>query len=173
MTVYLLRPRERLRSSDECVCLSDRISPEPHARSLVLYQFFLYMLPMSVARSFSGMLTIGRIAYRREGVTPLGTAQRGRSVISYDCLVHVWIVFYGRPIGQAVIFLACGFFLFFLAWSQRPQIGCLRYFYTWCGPSVNLECRSEMCCTRLAGNTEHNIAILAPSHKFVGLYLWN
>ena len=23
----------------------------------------------------------------------------------------------------------------------------------WCGPSANLECRSEMCCTRLAGNT--------------------
>jgi len=23
----------------------------------------------------------------------------------------------------------------------------------WCGPSVNLECRSEICCTRLAANT--------------------
>jgi len=32
------------------------------------------------------------------------------------------------------------------------QIGCLPYFHTWCGPSANLECRSEMCCTRLAGN---------------------
>ena len=30
---------------------------------------------------------------------------------------------------------------------------CLPYFHTWCGPSVNLECRSEMCCTRLAENT--------------------
>ena len=37
------------------------------------------MLPMSVARSSAGMLTIGRIAHRREGVT-------GLSVI-YDCLV--------------------------------------------------------------------------------------
>ena len=27
------------------------------------------------------------------------------------------------------------------------------YFHTWCGLSVNLECRSGMCCTRLAGNT--------------------
>ena len=26
------------------------------------------------------------------------------------------------------------------------------YFDTWRGPSANLECRSEMCCTRLAGN---------------------
>jgi len=26
------------------------------------------------------------------------------------------------------------------------------YFYTRCGPSANLECRSETCCTRLAGN---------------------
>jgi len=24
-----------------------------------------------------------------------------------------------------------------------------------CGPSANLECRCEMCCTRLAGNTGH------------------
>jgi len=23
---------------------------------------------------------------------------------------------------------------------------CLRHFHTWCGPSANLECRSEMCC---------------------------
>ena len=27
------------------------------------------------------------------------------------------------------------------------------YFGTWCGPSANLECRSEMCCTQLAENT--------------------
>ena len=43
--------------------------------------------------------------------------------------------------------------LFFLAESQWPQIGCLPHFHTWCGPSANLEYRSEMCCTRLAGNT--------------------
>jgi len=48
-----------------------------------LYQF-LRMLPMSMARSSSGMLMIGRIPYRREGDD--GSAQRGRSVI-YDCLV--------------------------------------------------------------------------------------
>ena len=48
-----------------CVCLSARISPEPHMWSL---PNFLCMLPMSVARSSSGMLTIGRIAYPREGV---------------------------------------------------------------------------------------------------------
>jgi len=27
------------------------------------------------------------------------------------------------------------------------------YFHTWCGLSVNLECRSEACCARLAENT--------------------
>jgi len=26
------------------------------------------------------------------------------------------------------------------------------YFHTWCGLSANLGCRSETCCTRLAGN---------------------
>jgi len=47
-------------------------------------------LPMSVARSSSGMLTIGRIAYRREGGD--GSAQRGGIVI-YDCVVFVVALF--------------------------------------------------------------------------------
>jgi len=42
------------------------------------------MLPMSVAQSSSGMLTIGCIACRQEGGD--GSAQRVRSVV-YDCLV--------------------------------------------------------------------------------------
>jgi len=87
---FLLRPRERLRSiaMSVClcvclsVCLSARISPETHAQPL---PNFLCMLPMSVARSSSGKLTIGRIAYRRERGDR--SAQRGRSVI-YDCLVY-------------------------------------------------------------------------------------
>ena len=33
--------------------------------------------------------------------------------------------------------------------SRRKLVS---YFHTWCGLSENLECRSEMCCTRLAGN---------------------
>ena len=66
-----------------CVCLSTTMSLEPHARSL---PNFLCMLPMSVARFSSGMLTIGRIAYRREGGDR--SAQCGRSVI-YDCLVYI------------------------------------------------------------------------------------
>ena len=60
-----------------------------------LYQF-LCVLPMSVARSSSGMLTIGRIDYRREGGD--GSAQRGRSVI-YDCLVIVIDVAHRRLNG--------------------------------------------------------------------------
>jgi len=50
-------------------------------------------------------------------------------------------------------YLSFVFFYFFLAWSQRSQSGCLPYFYTWCRSSANLECRSDMCCTRLTGNT--------------------
>ena len=42
---------------------------------------------------------------------------------------------------------------FFYLFPQRSEIGCLPYFRTWSGLSVNLECRSEMCFTRLAGNT--------------------
>jgi len=43
-------------------------------------------------------------------------------------------------------------FFFFLAYSQQLQIGWLPYFHTWCCLSANVECRSEMCCTRLADN---------------------
>jgi len=46
------------------------------------------------------------------------------------------------------------FYLFlFLTQSQPLQIGRLPCFDTWCGLGANLECMSEMCCTRLAGNT--------------------
>ena len=48
--------------------------------------------------------------------------------------------------------------IFYLLFYSSPNLsshrfGCLPYFYTWRGPSANLECRSEMCCSRLAANT--------------------
>ena len=72
----------------------------------------------------------------------------------------------GRPsrwaLARILVFWAVVssfFFLFFLAYSQRSQVGCLPYFFcTWCDPSANLECRSKMCCMRLAGNTGHKIS---------------
>ena len=36
--------------------------------------------------------------------------------------------------------------------SDRTLEGWLPYFDTWCGPSANLECRSETCCVQLAEN---------------------
>jgi len=45
-------------------CLSVREDISGTTRAI--FTKFLCMLPMSVARFFSGMLTIGRIAYRRE-----------------------------------------------------------------------------------------------------------
>jgi len=48
--------------------------------------------------------------------------------------------------------LSIFFFFLFLAYSQQPQVGCLPYFDTWCGPSANLECRFKRRCTRLAAN---------------------
>jgi len=53
---------------------------------------------------------------------------------------------------------------FFPRLFQPLQIGCLPYFHTWCGLSVNLRCRSEACCTRLAENTRRKkIAKNSPS----------
>jgi len=67
--------------------------------------------------------------------------------------------------------------LYFLAYSQPSQIGCLSYFHTWCGLSANLGCRSETCCTRLPeiqdAKYRQKFAICAQSHNFVGLYLRN
>ena len=90
LLLLLLRPRERLRSivmSMSSVCLSVR--GDISGITLAIFANILCMLPMSVARSSSGTLTIGRIAYRREGGD--GSAQRGRSVIN-DCLVVVFVV---------------------------------------------------------------------------------
>ena len=76
-----------------------------------------------------------------------------------------------RSVATSLSFL----FLFLLRLISvvASQIGCLPYFYTWCGPSATLVCRSEMCCTRLAGNAgprHQKFAIWAPSHNLVGLY---
>ena len=61
---------------------------------------------------------------------------------------------YGRPLYfAAVVSSLILLLLFFLAYSQRSQTGCLPYFHTWYGLSANLECMSEICCTRHAENT--------------------
>jgi len=55
-----------------------------------------------------------------------------------------------------IIFCSCGFYLlhlFYLAYSQQSGTGCLPYFHTWYGFSMNCECMAEMRCTPLAENT--------------------
>jgi len=53
---------------------------------------------------------------------------------------------------------------FFLASSQRSQIGCIPSLHTRCGPSANLGCMYETCCIRLAGNAgRKKIAKNSPS----------
>jgi len=78
------------------------------------------------------------------------------------------------------MFSSRGFFFLFIFFISSPNLSGRTldvYFHTWRGRSANLECMSETCCTWLAENTGHNndakIAIWAPSHKFVGLYLRN
>ena len=55
----------------------------------------------------------------------------------------------------ALWFLSSIFYLSSFFFSSRNLSGRRLYVYhtdTWCGPSANLECRSERCCTRLAAN---------------------
>ena len=91
----------------------------------------------------------------------------------------------GRPLYFTPVvtilffFFLLSFFLFFhrLMSPVADWMSTVAYFHTLCGLSANLECRSEMCCTRLAGNTgrknDAKIAICAPSHNFVELCLRN
>jgi len=72
----------------------------------------------------------------------------------------------------ALWFLSSSFFFF-----SSPNLSGRRldvYHTSCCGLSANLECRSEMCCTRLAEKYRmQKIAIRAPSHNFVRIYLRN
>ena len=142
--------------------------------------------PQGGAKSKTGRLNADEVAencvFRREVLS----SYCGRKFVTLSVHLHVRqdaarraglpataYPCYGRPIGQAILFWSCGFFYlssFFFSSPQRSQIGCLPYFHTWCGLSANLECRSEMCCTRLAENTgRQKFAICTPSHNFVGL----
>ena len=50
----------------------------------------------------------------------------------------------------------CGFFFYLFIFFSWPNLSCcvldVYYTSTWFDRSANLECRSEMCCTLLAGN---------------------
>ena len=104
----LLPPRAVGKYCDEYVCLRAclYVCPRRYLRNLTrdLYQFFSRrpMLHISVARSSSEMFTIGRIAYRQEGVFfPIENtlsagngnenAQRRRSMLSTIALLLLFI----------------------------------------------------------------------------------
>ena len=81
MRPFFTWPRERLRS----IVMSMSVCPRGYLRNHTrdLYRILCMLpMPMSVARSSSGTLMIGRIGGD-------GSAQRGRSII-YDCLVSIW-----------------------------------------------------------------------------------
>ena len=60
----------------------------------------------------------------------------------------------GRPSYFCPVVSSSIFYLFSspIISAVADWMSTIPYFYTRCGPRANLECRSEMCCTRLAGN---------------------
>ena len=80
--------------------------------------------------------------------------------------------FYGHPIGLAIILCSCGYYLFLslpILSGRRVDV-CHTSTH---GLSVNLKCRSEMCCMWVAENTRcrnyTKIRHLCSMHDFVGL----
>ena len=75
----------------------------------------------------------------------------------------------GRPLCFTAV--VSSFFLLFVTFSQRSQVGCLPYFPRMMCLSANLQCRSEMCCTQLAENTGcKNSPKICHLHTIVQLY---
>jgi len=98
------------------------------------------------------------------------------------CVADADIIFMGALCNRGPLYfcpVVSSFYLFSLPnLSRRRSDVYHTYFDTWCGPSAKLECRSETCCLRLAGNAgpkknRQKVVIWAPSHNFVGLYLHN
>ena len=71
----------------------------------------------------------------------------------------------------ALWFVSSSFF-FFLASPQWSQIGCVPYLHTWCGPSANLECMSEMRCMWLAENTGRKKSPSGHHHTTLSSYIF-
>jgi len=73
-------------------------------------------------------------------------------VIFCSCGFFLWSPY---VVGQTIIFSSCGSYLlsFFPRLISAVGDWMSNIIVTWCGPSVNLECRSETCYAWLAGNT--------------------
>jgi len=63
-----------------------------------------------------------------------------------------------------LLFVLSSFFLlFFPRLISAAGDWILPYLHTWCGLNANLRCRSDTCCTRLAGNTGRTKVAKNPS----------
>ena len=150
----------KTRTLSRCWNMGPRLSMQSHEQRAAFAEWYF-------ADLLSSGVSCGKLKTFKSGLVIF-------SLYVHDICLFLFILLWPPcGIGQAIIYLPCGFFFylsssFFLAESQPSQSGCLY---------ANLECRSEMCCTRLARNTgrknDAKIAIWAPSHNFVGLNLPN
>ena len=109
-----------------CVCLSVCLSVRENisGTTCAIFTKFLCMLPMSVARSSSATLMIGRIAYWQEGGD--GNTQRRRSVI-YDWLPCISCIDVALALQPSMLILL--FYNVFM--SMNGGLTC------WCRQAVN------------------------------------
>jgi len=168
---YLLSQRfQQIGQTDKICCVYITASNSSHRRP---WDWDLKKLSTEIKEITDVVCDYDVVRIAVECSHNVGVISRTVSVVCGSNCHLLWPLY---VIGQAIIFLPCGFFLsyFFPCLISAVADWILPYFYTWCGFGANLGCRSETCCTRLAEKYRtQKVAIWAPSHIFVGLYLRN
>ena len=99
----------------------------------------------------------------------LGSAGADASLISRHLVVAI-LVSYGRPgIGHAIIFLFCGFFLSSSCFFFPRLISAATDWMSTIVPHMNLECRSEVCCSPVITAVSSERAMIDTVHSSLQL----
>ena len=127
-----------------------------------------------LCRKWSDSLHLHSLSAEKTKPKHLEKPQLLRSLHIEPSILH----FYFWPpygLGQAIIFLPCGFFFFCLlllsTFFSSPNPSRCRL-DTWCGLSANLGCMSEMCCTWLAKNAGRKQSPSGHHHTTLSGYIF-
>ena len=172
MKMFNKKTRKMMRQS-----MSSRL--KKLVQRLIYYLYLLFLSSFVVILSGIGLAEIRWMWYCRR-ISVCWSVSLPYACIKTTCYRVARFLWLPCVADADIIFLSCFFFLFFrrlISAVAEWMFTILRHMMSWCGPSANLECRPETCCTWLAGNAgpknSQKITIWAPSYNFVGPYLRN